>query len=126
MTTPNQRFKEIRTERRFSVTQFAKILGLTQPKVSDIEAGRQRVTPEIAKKIEDIFYINIRWLLFGEGKQEFYPKRTVKLEIVGADFEENTLILETPEGFWRDYGGLTPGYIKVDVSKGLIEKHKKP
>lgn len=53
-------------------------------------------------------------------------RKSVKLEIHSADFEENTLTLQLPEGFWRRHGGLIPGFIKVDITDGLIEKYKKP
>lgn len=51
-------------------------------------------------------------------------KEIIKLEIHSADFEENTLTLQLPEGFWEKHGGMTPGYIKIDVTEGLIELYE--
>ncbi len=61
---------------------------------------------------------------FLEGDKKQVPQK-IKLEIHSADFEENTLTLQLPEGFWAGQGGLTPGFINIDISGGLIEKYKR-
>jgi len=69
----NERFKKVRDLLNFNQSKFAEALGSNQPKIADIEKGKQRLAPELAKKIEELFNINLRWLLFEEG-EIFLPK----------------------------------------------------
>jgi transcriptional regulator with XRE-family HTH domain len=66
---PNIRIKEIRTDNKLTQEEFANRLSLKQAKVRDIEAGKQKVSVEIAISIEDKFNINLRWLLTGRGEK---------------------------------------------------------
>jgi transcriptional regulator with XRE-family HTH domain len=63
----NIRIKEIRTDNKLTQEEFAINLNLKQTKIRDIEAGKQKVSVEIAENIEDIYKINLRWLLTGRG-----------------------------------------------------------
>lgn len=63
------RFLEIRKELGLSQAKFDNKLELPTGTSNSIDSGRGRVTPEIAKKIEEVFKINLRWLLFGEGEK---------------------------------------------------------
>jgi len=65
----NKRFKEIRTEFKLTQAEFAKKLDLYKAKIGEVEGGRQKVTHEIAIKVEDEFNINLRWLLTGRGEK---------------------------------------------------------
>ena len=64
----SERVKTLREHLNLSQSKFANSIGITQSKIADIEVGKGRLTPEIAKKIEDEYKSNIRWLFFGEGK----------------------------------------------------------
>ena len=63
---PSEKIKLIREKLDLSQAKFGESIGVNQKKIADIEIGRQRVTPEIAKAVEDIYKINLRWLLFDE------------------------------------------------------------
>lgn len=66
----NERFKELRKALGLTQSEFGKILGLSTSGVSEIEAGRRKVTEQhlimlsnYKKKI-----INIEWLRTGDGE----------------------------------------------------------
>jgi len=63
----NIRLKEIRTDLKLTQKDFAYSLDLAHAKIRDIEAGKAKITIEIATRIEDKFKINLRWLLTGRG-----------------------------------------------------------
>lgn len=67
----NERFKELRKALGLTQSEFGKILGLSTSGVSEIEAGRRKVTEQhlimlsnYKKKI-----INIEWLRTGNGEK---------------------------------------------------------
>jgi len=64
-----KRFKEIRKELNLTQKEFSEKLGFKDKLSNMIEAGRQKVTPEIALKIEDKFGISGWWLLTGRGEK---------------------------------------------------------
>ena len=51
----------------FSQAELGERLGFKWTKVKDIEIGKQKLTPEIALDIENIFCISFKWLLTGQG-----------------------------------------------------------
>ncbi len=63
----SNRLKEIRTDNKLTQEEFATKINLKQAKIREIEGDRQKVSVEIAEKIEDEFNINLRWLLTGRG-----------------------------------------------------------
>lgn len=102
--TANDRLKEIRNAKNLSQAKFGEIIGLSQTKIRDIEIGRQRVTPEIAKKVEEIFNVSLRWLLFEEGEM-FLQDQTInslqdlknKYNLSAKDLELIVELLNFPE-----------------------------
>lgn len=48
---PGQKIKELRKKKRLKQKELAKIIGLTQGYISDIERGRQSPSPEFVSKI---------------------------------------------------------------------------
>jgi DNA-binding XRE family transcriptional regulator len=64
----NTRFKEVREENRYTQKEFAKILNLKSWQTcKSIETFKQKISIDMATKIEDEFNINLRWLLTGRG-----------------------------------------------------------
>ncbi|MEW5970250.1 MAG: S24 family peptidase [Pseudomonadota bacterium] len=61
------RLKEIRSFVKKTQQELADSLDITRSKVSDIEAGNQKITTELAEKISKVFNISFEWLLTGEG-----------------------------------------------------------
>lgn len=77
----NERFKELRKALGLTQGEFGKILGLSTSGVSEIEAGRRKVTGQhlimlsnYKKKI-----INIEWLRTGDGEMFVKMDREAEL-----------------------------------------------
>lgn len=77
----NERFKELRKTLGLTQSEFGKILGLSTSGVSEIEAGRRKVTEQhlimlsnYKKKI-----INIEWLRTGDGEMFVKMDREAEL-----------------------------------------------
>lgn len=77
----NERFKKLRKALGLTQGEFGKILGLSTSGVSEIEAGRRKVTEQhlimlsnYKKKI-----VNINWLRTGEG--EMFKERSPSDEV---------------------------------------------
>lgn len=77
----NERFKELRKSLGLTQSEFGKILGLSTSGVSEIEAGRRKVTEQhlimlsnYKKKI-----INIEWLRTGDGEMFVKMDREAEL-----------------------------------------------
>lgn len=71
--TPSERFAQVRDENNLTQQEFGEILGFRQTKVKDIEIGKQKVSPEIAEQIENIYAISGWWLLTGRGEKSLKP-----------------------------------------------------
>lgn len=70
-----------------SSSQFADIIGLPRPSISQILNGRnKKISNELITKIHDAFAnLNISWLLFGEGAMLINPDEKPAL-IMNLDF----------------------------------------
>lgn len=58
-----QRVKAIRKEHQLTQRQFAEMLGITQPTLSDIERGRIGVSAKIVRRLCEKFNIPSDWIL---------------------------------------------------------------
>jgi SOS-response transcriptional repressor LexA len=83
------RLKEIRSFAKKTQQEFAERLGITRSKVSDIEAGNQKITTELAEKISKVFNVNFEWLLTGKG--QMFNSPTIQHVQQSIDEETNTL-----------------------------------
>ena len=52
-----------------SQNQVAKILGLKRPAISEIEAGRRKVSAEEMAELSKIYSVSVNWLI-GESEEE--------------------------------------------------------
>lgn len=77
----NERFKELRKALGLTQSEFGKILGLSTSGVSEIEAGRRKVTEQhlimLSNYKEKI--INIEWLRTGDGEMFVKMDREAEL-----------------------------------------------
>lgn len=64
----NKRIKELREYWKLSQEDFGKILGITKSGVSDIEAGRRRVTEKHIIMLKN-HNVNENWLRTGKGEK---------------------------------------------------------
>ena len=77
--TPNERVKSIREKTGLSQAKFAYKLGIPSGIINNIELNKGRVTPEVAKKIEETFNINLRWTLYGEETEIIKENQNVPI-----------------------------------------------
>ena len=67
--SPNEKFKQIRLDKKLKQLEFGKLLGLKDYQIKDIESGKQKVSIKISILIENNFSINMRWLLSDKGEK---------------------------------------------------------
>lgn len=70
MNTLAQRLRTAREHAGLSQGQVAKMLGLHRPTISEIEAGRRRVTAEELSTFSDIYEVSVAWLSGSEKGSE--------------------------------------------------------
>jgi transcriptional regulator with XRE-family HTH domain len=64
------RLRAAREQSGLSQGQVAKILGLQRPSVSEIEAGRRKVSAEELTRLADIYNVSLSWLTKEEAAIE--------------------------------------------------------
>jgi transcriptional regulator with XRE-family HTH domain len=65
--SPNQRLKFIREKLGYSARAFAESLGILQGSYSDIERGKAMFSSAVMTKLDEIYSINLNWILSGKG-----------------------------------------------------------
>jgi len=84
-----ERIAQIIKEEQLTAVQFAKETGIQQASLSHILNGRNNPSLEIIKKIHQRFpYINVDWLLYGEGNMVELQKRE---HYTASSFDENAI-----------------------------------
>ena len=94
------RLKMARKMSGLSQTQIAKILGLKRPAISEIEAGRRKVSTEEIAIFADTYDVDVSWLLNmrsgtkdeTQAKYELAAREINKLKPEDADRLLNLLI----------------------------------
>ena len=67
--TVNDRVMYIMNAEKLTQKEFANILGISQPVLTYIASGRNKVSLDIVQKIAQKYpSINLRWLALGEGE----------------------------------------------------------
>ena len=74
-TTIAERLRSAREAAGLTQGQAAKILGLHRPSVSEIEAGRRKVSAEELGQFGDIYGVSILWLT-GQGDVDDGPRES--------------------------------------------------
>lgn len=65
-----RRLRVARENAGLSQGQVARLLELHRPTISEIEAGRRRVTVEELPRFADIYEVSVEWLFRGGGPSE--------------------------------------------------------
>lgn len=60
------RLRTARERAGLSQGQVAKMLGLHRPSVTEMEAGRRKVSAEELAELAEIYGVDIKWLVYGE------------------------------------------------------------
>jgi len=66
-TTINDRLKHLRKTLNYRQGEFAQMLDIKQGSYSDIERGRNGVSPNVQRILEEKFNVNLEWLRTGMG-----------------------------------------------------------
>ncbi len=77
------RIREARKAAGLSQGQVARLLGLQRPSISEIEAGRRRVSSDEITRLAQLFDVSSTWLL-GEGVAKLDPHDT-KLQLAARE-----------------------------------------
>lgn len=77
------RIREARRAAGLSQGQVARLLGLQRPSVSEMEAGRRRVSGEEITRLAELFDVKTSWLL-GEGAERADP-HDAKLQLAARE-----------------------------------------
>ncbi len=78
--TPGDRIRKIRKDLKLTQAKFGDNLGFAWYKVKDLESGKIKVSPEIAKSIETSFSYRLEWILTGEGPETKEQAEAVRQE----------------------------------------------
>ncbi len=80
------RLKMAREMSGLSQNQAAKLLGLQRPAITEIEAGRRKVSADEAAKLADIYDVDIAWLL--NTKITDFNEVQEKVELAAREFNK--------------------------------------
>lgn len=70
-----ERLRTAREMAGLSQGQVAKKLGLHRPSVSEMEAGRRRVSAEELSELADLYAVDVSWLAGGEAAPDEHRAR---------------------------------------------------
>ena len=98
------RLRSAREMAGLSQGQVAKILGLHRPSVSEMEAGRRKVSADELGKLAEIYSVDIRWLAGsipdtknGDERIQFAARQLAKLKDDDLDKVLNVLRALRPQ-----------------------------
>jgi len=82
----NNRLYQLRKSLSLSQKDFAKMLGITQQSYNNYEKGKRAIPNELMSKINNMFNVNLNWLLTGRG--EMFLKDNPKIAgIVNSEIQ---------------------------------------
>lgn len=113
-----------------TAAQFAEKIGVSASSLSHILSGRNNPSLEVVMKIHKTFdYININWLLYGEGDMQTEAEEENIPRITGLTMAENGEIL--PEGqsgdeYRKEMPLRTPQNAMKEVVREEVKYVEKP
>ena len=78
MSTISERMRLAREQAGLSQGQVAKMLGMHRPTISEIEAGRRRITADELTTFSRVYEVSVAWLTTGDDANDEIDDR-VKL-----------------------------------------------
>ena len=127
------RIARIMQKEEMTAGQFAEKIGISPSSLSHILSGRNNASLEVVTKIHKACnYVNLLWLLYGEGDMEDLPEsnKTADSGISGISlFDESAFF--TPEGTnerenRKEMVPKTPLYVPKEVVREEIKYIEKP
>ena len=100
MSTISERMRLAREQAGLSQGQVAKMLGMHRPTISEIEAGRRRITADELTTFSRIYEVSVSWLMTGDDANDEIDDR-VKLaarelaKLKPADLDKVLRVLAT-------------------------------
>jgi transcriptional regulator with XRE-family HTH domain len=90
------RLRAAREQAGLSQGQVAKILGLQRPSISELEAGRRKVSAEEVGRFAEIYHVSVSWLMNEESEMpdpavELAARELAKLKKEDLDTVLNVL-----------------------------------
>lgn len=79
------RLRAAREMAGLSQGQVARMLGMQRPSISEVEAGRRRVSAEEVSQLAQIYGVRSAWLVEGEGDGD--PER-LKIELAARELSK--------------------------------------
>lgn len=85
-TIIGQRLRMAREQAGLSQSQVAKMLGLHRPTISEMEAGRRKVSAEELGRLSEIFDVRIEWLAASQNDDT--DERRDKIELAARQLSK--------------------------------------
>lgn len=101
------RLRAAREQAGLSQGQVAKLLGLQRPSISELEAGRRKVSAEEVTRFANIYNVSVSWLMEEESE---VPDPTVELaarELAKLRKEDLDTVLNVLRSFRKAKGNRT-------------------
>lgn len=95
------RFRVVMTHLNLEIKDICDALGFGESKVKNLRTGHQQITPEIALQLENKYFINASWLIFGKGEM-MLPKFDIDDSKVKISNEEILKLLTDRESFLEE------------------------
>lgn len=77
--TITARLRIAREQAGLSQGQVAKMLGIHRPTISEMEAGRRRVTADELAKFAKMYDVSVSWLMSGEAEEPNLARDRIEL-----------------------------------------------
>jgi transcriptional regulator with XRE-family HTH domain len=88
-----ERLRTAREMAGLSQGQVAKKLGLHRPSVSEMEAGRRRVSAEELSELADLYAVDVSWLAGGEAAPDEHRARVELSKLREEDLDRVLKVL---------------------------------
>lgn len=95
------RFRVAMTSLNLEIKDICEALEFGESKVKNLRTGHQQITPEIALQLENKYFINASWLIFGKGEM-ILPKFDIEEVKEKISNEEILKLLENRESFLEE------------------------
>lgn len=101
-----ERIKEIREVKHMTQAELANILGLTRACISQMECGKQKITPRTIDQLCNNLQVNREWLLKGRGLM--FTDTPENSNIVSEDIKKEYHLTDEHYQLVIDFCKLTP------------------
>ena len=101
------RLRAAREQAGLSQGQVAKLLGLQRPSISELEAGRRKVSAEEVTRFADIYNVSVSWLMEEESEVLDPTVELAARELAKLRKEDLDTVLNVLRSFRKAKGNRT-------------------